>query len=228
MTCSQKSVYIVISLICIVDFFKNQGLIAAAPNGATCTITSPNSEVTLQVPEEAIQEIVIGRVHTDVSKFRFCIPENEFPILHAVEYAQKFKNSIHTNRKFKIHIPHNINNLGDKTCGTKVRYGNLHQTAEMLKLASQIQSKDEPVSYEITNREVTIYTPYLTGFLVTIPRAIYFSKYINLQFFGSLTRREDEKSIAKVTALLHNPLKMHTEEGEKVLNIRLFTTVDIF
>ena len=234
-TKSNGTLFIFTSLTCIVDFLKNQGYIAAAPNGATGTITSPNSYVTLQVPEEAIQEVVIGRVYTDVSKFAFHISENECPIFPSVEYIQKFikdENVVNANRKFQIHIPHKIGNLTDNKHHVKVRYGNLHQTEQMLKLAQMqtsdepvSQSKDEPVSYEITNQEVIIYTTYLTGFLVTISRAVCFSKGLELQFFGSLTRRDDGRCIAKVTVLLHNPLQ---KQYEKVCKYALFTTLKIF
>ena len=67
----------------------------------------------LHVPEEAIQEVVVGRVYTTMLKFRHLIPQNECLVTPLVEYLPKSLGDYPSYRKdkFIVRLPHSIRDI---------------------------------------------------------------------------------------------------------------------
>ena len=101
----------------------------ATSNSEACTVASPDSDVSLDVPEEAVQEVVIGRIHTNISTFRHLTPEDQCPISPIVEFypIAVGDTTITGHKGYKIRIPHSLTDVKKLKKQVRVWYGDIHK-----------------------------------------------------------------------------------------------------
>ena len=205
---------------------QNLGFTVGVPNGSRTMITSPNSGVKLQVPEEAVQEVLLGRVYDKSSRFQHLIPQDEYPVLRIVEYSQRSILEMPSvsgyQYKIQIPIPYNLTDIKDVHDRLKIRYGNIHGKSTDLIRASKHNVKETcNVSYSFSKNCITINTAFLTGFIVTLSDPTW-CHY--LQAFGKITETSDGQPFAKVkTYLCRSPYSIKPQEQVSVFNYATYS-----
>ena len=196
----------------------------AISDGAAVTLSSPDSDVSLDVPRNAVNGTVVARVYGNSQRFRHLIPAQECLLSPIVIFEPKsstaasaFKNNQH----FTAEIPHTVveTNIHNKI---KVRYGDVHKSGQLLKTAGKKdQNKSQDVSYEVHASHITVYSRFLTGFLVTVPGSACCSRQASIRIYGSL--KNDQVG---VKTFLCNYL-YSTKDYQKVC-LRIFATISFF
>ena len=184
---------------------QSEGYTIGVPNSCHTTITSPKPGVKLQIPEEAVQEVLLGKVHNKSSRFRHLIPKDEYPVMPIVEYSQKsiLETPPVSGYQYKIEIPiaGNIATIKEVHEKLIIRYGNIHGKSEDLKRASKhkVKETNNDVSYTLSSNYITIYTTVLTGFIITLYDPTLWNY---LQAYGKITETSDGQSFAEVKTYL--------------------------
>ena len=205
---------------------QDLGFTVGVPNGLRTMITSPNSGVKLRVPEEAVQEVLLGRVYNKSSRFQHLIPKNEYFVLRIVEYAQK--SILNTppvsgyQYKIQIPIPYNLTDIKDVHDRLNIRYGNIHgKSTDLIRASKHNVVETCNVSYSFSQNCITINTAFLTGFIVTLSDPTWWHY---LQAFGKITETSDGQSLAEVkTYLCHSPYSIKPEEQVSVFNFAAYS-----
>ena len=196
----------------------------ATSNSEACTVASPDSDVFLDVPEEAVQEMVVGRVYTNIAKFRHLIPEDECPISPIVEFCPIAigDTTIADHKGYRIHIPHSFTDVEKVKKQVRVWYGDIHNKKGKLKLITQRDVQLGKMSFEINDKFLTIHTDHLTGFMATLHGSVCYERHLCLKFCGSLSEiTGSEACRVKLKSVLCSSLH-NIKDFEKVKHLSPF------
>ena len=86
-----------------------------------------------------------------------------------------------------IRIPHSVPNALEVKSKVRVRYGDIFGPSLLMKQAKpngKIQNRE--VSYEVDDNHVTVYSRYLTGFMITLSCFDCYSKDGSILVYGSM------------------------------------------
>ena len=75
------------------DIQQNASYMEATVSGNAATLSSPDSDVSLDLPYNAVYGKVVGRVFPDTRRFKHVIPENECLMSPLVMFETNFRKS---------------------------------------------------------------------------------------------------------------------------------------
>ena len=158
-------------------------------NDAGLTLTPTNSDVSLIASKGATEGAIVGEVYPNMWLFRNLIPKLECLISPFVKFAPKFPDIpiyCRESQYLTIRIPHALANTLEIKSKVRVRYGDIFGPSLLMKQAKPKNGKTQEVSYEVDDNNVTVYSRYLTGFVVTLSCFDCYRKDGSILVYGSM------------------------------------------
>ena len=190
--------------------------------GRACTIQGSNSDILLYIPD-GVYAALLGKIHSDPTKFRHHIPPNDCLVAPICEYhLQPFVGRILPRQlNCKLQVPHVVRNMDEVKKHIRVRHGDLHSNAVLPVY------KLEKDKYEMDEKYMTIYASHFSGFIITAEAINCCSRRANVLLFGSLTNGAQLGALMTVTMYLSN-CKSEIRDYTWVCTLHLFTVPQLF
>ena len=194
--------------------------------GEPCVIQAKNSQVKLHVPK-GVHGTVLGKIHTNHTKFLHLIPDSECVVGPMCEYSiHPFINGsqIHSTEQFLLQIPHVIQNLTEVGYQLKVQCVNLNAgVTKLVKTQFEMELESEDSCYYADDKYINILTRHFSTFLVTAENIKCCAGSANIVLYGSLKNFPDSKPTTTVKVYfssVHSNIKDYED-----VSISFFTNI---
>ena len=207
--------------LCILDFLRAEIQIVELLSGEGKTVQAKGSAAKLTIPQ-GVQGVLLGKVHTNISRFLRHIPRNECVVGPICEY------SIHTLLKgppipqdvqYQIKIPYILKDVYKvHKERIRVRHGNIYSTDTPLgKIRRKPDSGGADVYYDVGEKYINVRTNHFSAILITAEGVNCCSGTANVLVFGLLKNIPDKEPLATVKVYLSSVLS-DLQDFESVSN----------
>ena len=184
-------------------FYKNHKQYhVTVTNGKALTMKSPDSEITLEVPD-GLKSVIMQHIHTDFEAVNMYIPPHECIVSPAVRFiVQKgnYQESQHF-KVFKAKIPHCLPEAYDFSF-LKVRLGNLSRKGSLKEVQRGKPQSTDTSYYTADKKHITLYTNHFCDVVCTSSKKICDSALVILPFGYLYPDPGENKTMAKVKVFL--------------------------
>ena len=183
--------------------------------GEPCVVQAENSQVKLHVPD-GVHGTIVANVHTNHARFMHHIPEKDCLVAPVCEYhlQQPYREAalcgkygflipppLPENVKYRIEMPHIIEDVEKVRPHIRVRHGNLHSGIPPLEKHSAKTHKGK-MSHNINENFVTIHTGHFSGYIVTAKGIKCCGQRAKVHLFAALRNIFEAKPLATVKVYL--------------------------
>ena len=190
-----------------VSFFKNrQKYYATVTDGNAVTLSSPDSDVSLQVAE-GLKTFMAQHIYTNFKDIQFVIPRKECIISPVVRFhtTDQSQAEVVDHYKFTATIPHCLDQGSDLSC-IKVRCGSIQRKRSLREVQKGCPDDVRIPYYTANEKYITLYTNHFCDVICTAEKHNCNSSLVILPF-GRLNWDEDEgETYAKIKVFLCNQL----------------------
>ena len=183
--------------------------------GEPCVVQAQNSQVQLHVPK-GVHGAILANIHTNNARFMHHVPHKDCLVAPICEYhlQQPYREQSLSERykilippplcedvKYRIDIPHIVQDVDCVRPRIRVRHGNLHSGKPALQKHSAKTRKGK-ISFNINEDYVTIYTNHFSGYIVSAKHINCCGQKANVHLFASLRNIPDDKPLATMKVYL--------------------------
>ena len=173
--------------------------------GAAITLQDSKSAVSVDVPKD-VKGTFWQKIHTEFSKFKKVVPEEECFVGPVVElHLKPFKKEEDGPHQYIIRIPHCLTSK-QQLSSVKVRRGDNRRKKPFKELPSKIPSKDAAACYEVDYKYITIYTTHFCQFVCSACQNPCGSYIMGFPFGATSPDDDDDDTTATVMMYLCCPL----------------------
>ena len=145
---------------------KRRKYMATVTQGEAVTLQAPDSDVSLSVPK-GVKSVIVGRIHTNYTRFKNAIPNDECIIGPMVEFhSQELGAENIGHSQYRIKIPHCVKKK-EHLSAIRVRCGDIYKPDSFREIENKIKTDGSSACYEVDDKFITIHADHFSNFICT-------------------------------------------------------------